>query len=578
MPSLAEFFVPESLGGAIGYGYGYSRSENTEMERTNLNIQLNGNGYFWEPWFLTLGAGIGIGLSESVSNPGGGGRSTGISGAMDFTLFPVSRFPTQIGFSVTNSASEMTGSALGPSQESESRRFYLRQQYTSRNNLRLMAHYNFIQSIAGDGNESINNSFGLDINKRQSYQTFHGGLSYTQVMMENPDRTNTDSNLYFNHSYLPGPEMGIISLLGYASNSFESGAVTDGETTSTQGSSSFYWRPQDRPFYVSGGLRVIRIGAANGQETRSAGSSLNASYNYSRSTRFLLGINANATDTGGTQTTSLSESFTANYNADPIRLFRMDYSWSAGLGLGNSNQTTDDTTGGTTNQTTDDVQSGSVSFGHRINKAWILTKYNSMNFSVGQGGGATRTSTDDEPTYNINQGASLSWARAAPGAQTNMAMQYSNNRSLGVLDTMFASWTLQLSRQQTINRLSSMSGSFNYQKTSTTTETLDETDPLNPVLVSNHLESSAGSAALNYNHSRFLGIYRLNFASTLTTRDLLRSSNRETTSTGDEVKLDWRNVFTYNIGLLSTSLTVNVTDTGGEQKTWSAFFRATRSF
>lgn len=575
--AAAEFFVPETLGGSVGYGYGYTRSENIEMERTTLNLQLSGTGYFWEPWFVTMGAGLGVGLSETVTNPGGGGNATGVSGSLDFTVFPLSRFPTQFGYSITNSQTEVSGNSLAPSMENESRRFYIRQQYTSPGKFRLLAHYNRIESISQSAGDSVTNSFGLDVSKRQSFQTFHGGVSYSEITMEQPSRTGSDSNLFFNHSYLPGPDLGVISLIGYAMNEFEQGGSTSNESASTQGSSSFYWRPQDRPFYISGGLRAVKLETAAGEETRSAGTNINASYNYSRNTRFLIGASANATDSGDGQTTSVSETFSASYSSDPHRLLRMDYAWNAGMGFGNTDRSQEGGSGTTTTtdpQQEDSVQSGSLNLGHRLHKTWLLTKFNSMGFNIGQSGGVSTSSNLDEPTYSVNHGASLNWNRSVPGAQTHAAAQYSDTRTIGIITTIFKSWTFQLSRQQTINRLSGINGSFNYQHTATESE--DTTDPA--LTVTSSGESGAGSAALGYNHSRFLGIYRLHFRSSLTTRDLLRSSSEETTAYTDEIKLDWRNNFTYNIGLLSMTLNINMTDAGGDERVWSAFFRATRSF
>lgn len=578
----AEFFVPTSLGGQVSYGYGISKADNAETERTSLNVNLLGSGYFWEPWFVTLGGAVGLGLSETNSNPGGGSEASTVTGNLDFTVFPRSRFPTFFGYSVSNSRTQPLEGVFTEGQDYEVRRFYIRQLYNRSNNLRFSAYFNQNELNTDGQQDSTDQAMGFEVNRRQSFQVIQSGFRHNISKFTQPRRENTDSNVYLNHGYYPSSDLGVISLANYIQTISEQRGVRSTENASIQGSSSFYWRPEHRPFFVSGGLRLFKS-ENDGRESRSAATTIAGSYRYSRNTRFNLGASVNLTETDTQQTTSVSETLSAAYNSDPYRFFGMDWSWATGAGLSNTNRSTDGGSTAAATSTTDEtqaaeedsVQSVNASLSHRFSKGWVLGKYSSLRFNFGQGAGGGKSTVEEEPVYSLNHSTGLSWSRSAPGAQTSATMQYSDNRSyVGDAITIFQTLNFQMTRQQNINRLSGMTGTFNFQASESQAE-----DEQGAVSSDADGVSHAGSASLAYFHSRFFGIYRLRFDSTVTTRDLLNSeTNSSGSSESEEVKLDWRNNFTYNIGLLSTSLNITVTDVGGEARAWSSFFRATRSF
>ncbi len=593
----AEFFVPQSLGGQLSYGYGFNRAANAESERTMVSVSVGTSGYFWEPWFLTLGANVGLNLGETVSNPGGTSQSTSVSGELDFTLFPRSRFPTDFGYAVTNSKSEMVDSTLTRDQEYEVRRFYINQHYTGRDNLRLTAWLNQSTVDAFSEKDSEIWSFGVEATKRQAYQIMDGGMRANKVNTVGDAQESRDSNIFFNHGYYPGPEEGVISLLNYARSQTQASDTASTESSSAQASSTFYWRPEHKPYHVTGGVRFF-VSDPNGTgKQRSAATSVATSYRVSRNTRMGLGVNFNVADSGDVQTTTISELLNATYNSDPYRFWGLDYSWGAGASASNTTFNSDgnnNQTSGTSTQTgTEDTQEGSTqsvggSLSHRLTKGWVLGRYSSAHISVGQGGGASKTNTDVDPVYNVTHSAGIGWSRSAPGAQTSSSLQFSDSRSYADVDTVFQSLNFQLSRQQAINRLSGVTGSLNYQATKSFIKTTDQTQTQTAVADDNGKLYEGGGAALSYNHSRFLGIYRLRFDSSMTTRNMFRSetgaggsgNNSSSNNVRDErnITLDWRNNLTYNIGLLFTSLSYNVSDLGGENRSTSFFFRATRSF
>ncbi len=608
--AMAEFFIPQSLGGSIGYNYGYNQVDTSESERSSINLGINMSGYFWEPWFMTGGGGLGLSLSDAVSNTGGTSKSSSVSGDLNFTLFPSSRFPTDFGYSVTTSESESVENSLASNGQSyRVRRGYIRQLYTTEDNMQLTAWLN--QSIVESDTRADSEiwTLGLEGNKRYSYQSVDSGLHLNQSRTPETGYESRDGNFFINHGYYPGTDIGAISQVNVnrTSNSIKArnqvtGATStsSSETSSAQIGSNIYWRPEHRPYYVSGGVRFSRSSSDNGGEVRGASTSVATTYRYSRNTRFSGSIFANVNEYGDQQSTSVSESLNSDYSSDPYRFYGFNYSWGAGAGVSNTNQQveggqqqqqqqqTDTTASGDSTSPEGNVQTVNASLSHRLARPWILSKYSTLSFNIGQGVGGSKASTEKDPAYSVNHSTGVTWNRSAPGSQTSASLSGADTRSYAKDEIIYQTVMFQLSQQQSIDRLSGITGSVNYQASksestprdgSTTNTSGTTTDSTASSNYNNGEITETGSVGLSYFHSRFLGIYRLRFNSTVTTRGLFSDQNNNTQSSGESnVQLDWRNDLTYNIGLLTASMNFNVSDLGDGRRSKSFFFHATRNF
>jgi hypothetical protein len=172
---------------------------------------------------------------------------------------------------------------------------------------------------------------------------------------------------------------------------------------------------------------------------------------------------------------------------------------------------------------------------------------------------AKSSSGDLSKSLGHSFNANISYRSRA--ADTSAWISASDSRDLGA-DTAQQSVSLRFNRNQTISRISSMSGNIGVSwsrneggETGSTT-------------------SSAANGGADYSNSRFFGVYRLNFSSRL---NLQKPSLFEG---GGHVSSSWENALRYNVGMLSTSLNANFTKQHGSGGGYAASytFMVTRSF
>jgi len=569
----AEYFIPTSLGGSLGYAYGYSRVALSESEQSSVILNINGGGYFWQPWFLTMGAGVGLGLSGSDSSASAGNTAKTVSGGMDFTLFPDSRFPTSFGFGVSDSRQEVKDDLLLRGQDSQTRRFYIRQTYDSLGGMNVNAWFNQnAGSTSGQVGESIDRSIGFQIRKRFPYNDFQFGGGMFENDPATSDITSVNSNLLLSHNYFPSAEVGVNSSASYSNAKTTGGSASEFSSTYEQLSSSFYWRPEHRPYFVSGGVLVYTV--LSGPASKGVATNANASYQFARNLSVNAGLSVSVSDADGNQAVSSTQSLTTSIPSDQYTIFGFDYGWNVGLGLSNSVHRTDNITNtatGESGQEKDNQQSVNVSASHHLGRSWNLGRYTTTNFSFGQSASASKSSNVDSVSLSLAHSVSTGWNNFAFGGSTSANASASYSQTFGQDDAAFVVVTGQLARNQEISRLSSLSGSINFQasqaRVSSSTTSNDATTQDD-----NRVVKSA-SAVFSYAHSRFLGVHGLIYNSTLSVPALLKEDSTQSTSAKD-----WDNTFSYRIGLLALNLTARASESGPGQRAYSMTFSAVRSF
>lgn len=560
--TYAEYFVPTNLGGSLSYAYGYSRIAAGEAEQTSLTLAINGGGFFWQPWFLTLGAGVGLGLSESDSNSSAGTTAKTVSTSMDFTLFPESRFPTNFGFSLTDSRQEVQESVILPGQHYQVRRFYVRQSYNAYNGANINAwFYQNSVAISGQSDESLDRSLGFQVQKHQSHHDFdlNGNFLYNNAALSDVDTSST--NLTFTHNYSPSSEVGVSSLATYSNAQTTSDSFKDFNFTYEQVSSSFYWRPEHRPYQVTGGVLFATSGASNRRVNTNAAASYRLTRNINAGASVFVGVS----DSQGQQSVDSTQSASLNAFSDQYSFMSFDYGWNASLGISNSISRIDGQTSTSSGAGTRDAQSMNVSAGHRLGRAFNLGRYSSLSFSAGQGFGTSKTSTTDEVSSTLSNSLSTSWNHFGFGGNTSVNASLSDSRSLGQNDSEFQVASAQLGRSQEITRLSNLSGNINFQASRSVRT--------NEVIGEEVVTGQSASASFNYAHGRFLGLHGLQYSSQLVFPNLV-TSDKTVSQAGNE----WNNTLSYRVGLLSLGMTGRVAELGNGERSYTMTFQALRSF
>ena len=573
--AYAEYFVPTSLGGSLSYGYSYSRVELSEAEQSNTTLNLDGGGYFWQPWFLTMGAGIGLGLSRADSSSSTGSTAKTISGSMDFTLFPESRFPTNFGFAVSDSRQEVKDNLLLDGQNSQTRRFYIRQTYNTEGGTNVNAWFNHNTGTTSyQTGESVDQSIGFQIRKRIPYNDFGFGGGYFVNEPAQSDIKSSNSNLLLSHNYLPSSEVGVNSIASYSGATTTGGGSPEFKSAYEQVSSSFYWRPEHRPYFISGGALIYNI--LSGATSRGVSTNANASYQFAHNFSVTAGMGVSASDSEGNQSLSTTQSVAASLSSDQYSIFGFDYGWNVGGGANNSahrSDTTTTTSTGTTGTETKTQQSVNVSAAHHLGRSLNLGRYSGMNVSFGQSASSSKSSDTDYISRSLSNSASLGWNHYGFGGSTTASASVSDSRSFGQSRSTFEVFSAQLARNQELNRLSSLSGNINFQASRAETQGGDLASSGNTSDGSGGRTSRSASAAFGYVHSRFLGVNNLLFNSRLSIPTLLKDERTQSTTTKE-----WDNTLAYRIGLLALNLSAHATESGPGQRAYSLTFQAVRSF
>jgi hypothetical protein len=564
-PARAESFVPTSFGGSLSYNYGYNRVESGESEIAALVLAMNMGGYIWEPWFMTSSFGLSLGLAESDNTQDTGTVSKTVGGSVDMTLFPISRFPTSFGFSLTDSRQELREEPAVSGQDYQIRRFYLRQLYNSPLGYTVSAYYNQSSVVISDQNdEALDRSFGIQARRRFSYHDFEFDMNYFVNEPSNTPVEYKTLNVLLSHNYFPSAETGVNSLANY-STSDTTGDAAATQFSYEQLSSSFYWRPEHRPYFISGGVRVFQIDTSS--TSRGVSTNANATYRVTRNFTVGASINVNVADADGVQSTDSTQAVNAEYFSDSFDIAGFDYGWSANTSFSNSVSRSDKTEGGAESDQPDDSQAVGVALSHRLSRVWSLGRYSSLTFGVGQGASANKISTSDEVPINVSNSASSGWSSYAYGGTTTLNVSVSDSRSYSERESNFQVASVQLGRNQEISRLSSLAGSANFQ-TSRSTSVIDpetnETDTQS---------SKSANAALNYSHARFFGIHNLSFNSQLVFPSLLGSETNSVQSTAE-----WTNTWTFQVGLLQSTLIIRTQELGSGERAYSGSFTAIRTF
>jgi hypothetical protein len=545
--------VPMTYSGSLGYTYSYIKADQAESETSTLTTAVSGSGFVWQPWFVTLGVGLSVGLTDSNSNLGGSGTaSTVVSGNIQFTVFPQSRFPFSMTISRSDSRSENTSAAFTAQDHFVNTRIYMSQTYYGRSGYVARASYDHSKLDTGRS-DSTSDTVSASFRAKKRHQRFSANAGYSTSERSNSDLKPSNASVELQHNYTPGSELGVTSSTSYTHS--DSGVSGDrGVFQNVQASSVFSWRPIDRPYTLSGGARIAASDSGGGSTTRNVSTNIGTSYRLTRSLRMLAQASISATDTDAQQSVRSSESVSMNYNSQQYFVGGFNYNWNAGTSLNNSNSKVDDVT--------DSQQNVSVSAGHSFSRAWATGRSSTFNMGITQSGNASKSSESDQANYGVGHGLGLGWSRRGPSSATFSSLSLSDSHTFGEQETSFQQLYLQLTQRNTLSRVSAISASINFQTSKQDLADSEGTD--NPKTM---------NASVTYRNARIFGIYALRFSTKLTYNKRFATGDVNASETTES-----ENRFDYRVGLLTTSLTFRIMQVDTGTTTESFTFSATRSF
>jgi len=558
-------YMPMSLSGSVGYNYNYISAGDSESETTMLTGTLNANGFIWQPWFATTSVALNLGISNTETSTSSSNSTNG-SGSLGLNVFPRSRFPFTLNFSHSDSTLE---------SYSDYTRFYgdnhytvtrltLRQIYEGRPTRRSIGSRTYLYYSTTDYNsdtqDSQGESLGAEYQIRLVPHSFTATANRSTSKSSNsPYKPRTDV-VSITHAYTPSSDLGITNLGSYVNS--DSGGSS--ETTLSQLSSNFFWRPEHRAVNVNGGVRVSdsqTTDNSNETELKSLNSNLGFSYRLTRNISMGASLSIGSSDSGVNQSLTTSQTGQMSYVSNQINVAGFIYNWQGGINGSNSVTRVDD---GTSEKSTE-IQTSGVQLGHSASKRWAPGSNTSVGMNASQSGTVSSSSTEDEVSRGINHSVGMSWNTRGKSGSVYGNVRVSDARSYTASQTSeFQNLSSSLSEDWTINRLSFLSGTLSY------TESRQKTDSNVPG-ASTSSKSRTATANASYRHDRPFGIFNLNFTSRLLGSRYIDNFEPKTI-------WDWDNRFRYHLGLLDTALSLRIIDNSGGEPSKSLYFQATRSF
>ncbi len=540
--SAYDFVKPLDFYGAVGYDYSSVASEGGgSAEGTRVLGSLNARGFLWQPWLATAEGGGTVSFNTNNA-PAASSQVDLLSGHFGLNVLPRSRFPFRLNYLQSESVVDWVNPdkplLVDLGQTYHSRFLGLRQRLISKGGNYMDGWFN--QRIRGtnENGDLRDDAVGITLRTRGEHQNLYATGSYQtrERTVVNDKAENTTLSL--SHNYFPSSEFYINTLanamrvdnrVDQNNGSFFSNSVSD----IGQVASHFYWRPNYRPFTMSGAARIHerKVDFDTTQSDQlSFSSNVAASYLVTNHVWVNGAVTFTTLDTDNDNSLGTTQSVSANYQSDSYLIRGFTYYWYLNGGLGNQVLAQ--------YEDTEFSQNLNAGIGHSGQRRWITGNRSSLRLSVTQTARQFFGTGSGDNLLGLTQTGSLIWTDSGASSTAFAQLSVLDSRSFGGSGPEIQLATAQVSRTQTITRLSAWAVHFTLQTTHRVIDGFAD-------------EGFATTAAgrFSYSHARLFGVYRLRF---LTKLDLTSAANR---GGGDRRQADWENRIAYNVGLLNTALT-----------------------
>jgi len=534
--------APIEVSGDLGYTF---RSLTSDVTGDSLSHQLRGGvnakTWLWQPWLVTVDLGLRGTFDDSqTDNVGVTTSHTAqiLTGDLNLGILPQSRTPLSISFRASDSRVDtLTGdnplTGLG-GREYSTQRLAIKQRYFTENGQRLMAYFD--QNHWDSNGDTYDDwLIGADASVRLPKQTLTAKASYQNSDYSVLDQNTKTSVINIDHFYYPDRALRIDSMASQynydrtSTQPLNSTNQADSTTDLTQLSSFVFYRPEDMPLSVSGGVRLYDLSGettGNSVAVKNMSATAGMFYQWTKNLRFDANADLSSNDNNDTTITTSRERLGALYQSDIHDIFDgMTWQWYSSM----SGQYRD----------ADGDRSGTAEFsiGHDTQKIWMLSQSETWRFSFSQSGSRNRlsdggTNTD---TTRLNHSTSLSWDIHDPSGMTMLQVTLADSRENGDVSNNQQFVNFQVLRSQNIDRVSTLNGNLTMQKVRRDFNGAGNNDTV-----------TTATGQISYNHSRIMGVPHLQFTSDLR---VSKAVSDEWVNRGE-----WENRLDYVIGLLDTRL------------------------
>jgi len=561
---------PVRWGGNLAMDFRADRIGNqTRRLRLTELTNIKASSYIYQPWFALVSGGLGFvagreRVSETVArnlDQSSSTRFRAVTGNGELTLFPVSRFPFNAYYDVSDSRA--SGEPI--TDDFKNTRWGLRQSYRPPE-----GGDNYVASFNRSTLESP--SFGRDtvnaleasMNRYTAPQTFDLAARYTSNTRSATGEHIALSEMHARSSYVPEPALSVDSLASLSNSDYRlllDGVPSDNRSSFAQASTFATWRPQEySSLFLTGGGRLFRSAIELGgdkAQTLTLSANLAATYALNRQTNISAGTTATqlVTDSVGRLVTTQSAAVTRI--SDPVGIFGANYSWNMGANF--SNQT--------------GIPEGARQelggqFGHNFNRSVTLSENSQADFGFGQSAGVSYDSVTGR-AQTLNNNANASWRLySATATSAYMSLLGTDSRTSGVNANHFQMLNFQVSGQVQFNQVS-------YAAANLTVQAIRQSTAGKPPTTA----PGHSSGNLSYFRQHAFGVPRLRYAALYNINDSQFRSRlqgdvdapRERVDQSFEQRLD------YSLGRIALRLSMRFARIEGRREAL-IFFRVDREF
>ena len=345
--SAAPFLGPLETSGYIGYAHRSVSESNDEGSSQQVTGGLNASTYLGEPWMATTSLNLGLTKDSSEYEFSEGGSATSdnsiITGDWLLNVLPSSKTPFNLEYQMTDTRVSMDGIGATPltylGQDYSTTHLGLRQAYLLDNGGRYQISLDDRTWESGVSADYSSQVLGLEADLRRPRQ--HVLARYRDESTEHESNFNNNENQIIDLSHFYYPVRGLrtdtkASYYNY-DRSFVDPASSDVRLTNTeisQVSSNAFWRPEDNPMTVSGGVRLMQMtgvsGEVEGFEQDQMAVNGGLFYQLNKRLRLDASIASTFMDIEGVQFDSHRQKAGVLYESDWHQLWGFDYNWYTG--------------------------------------------------------------------------------------------------------------------------------------------------------------------------------------------------------------------------------------------------------
>lgn len=588
--------APIRWGGTTGTNVVWTQDSIGSQSLSNTqNLDMRAASYIYQPWFARVGGNFGVTMAESKMTAGGGGggnnknNSTSFNYGGDLSLFPVSRFPFTANFSQNSNLA----TAQDQASKSTSTRFGAIQNYRPAEGTGSYAANYDRSSVTTNTGNSLVNTAGASYAGTFGDHSVSSSVRYATNSGDVGGQSLQQFGINAAHTWRDDEDLMVSSSANFSNsqtNILVGGATLLNASRLWQANSSVTWTPDpDIPLTVTGGGSVYNVQTDTGKDKNqqlSMNGNANATYRFSPNLGVTgsatLGRNQSTSSNGGsTSIVSSSQTVSANYSGDPLKLYDFSYSWNTGGSF--SNFLSSGSSGGGQSLS---GQTVGANAGHSLSRVFSFSPVNTLNTSASQSFGLTRNSSSGLTNSTLTHSVGGSWRSVfSESLVASLGVSGSDSLSTGQGESHFRTVAVNGSGQWQVNRRAGFNANVNATWTQQVSSSSNIADSSligpNLTVVNNNTQALwTGGGSVAYNHRNPFNIQNLLYGATYS---FTTSQTNLRVAAGDPDALSWVVSNTlmmrldYLLGRVKFQLTGSLATIDGKNNT-ALFFSMQRAF